>query len=52
MHDGTVHPLTAYSLSFLKRLFTYESSISVLFVETSALPQLARTCARLSLIVD
>lgn len=31
--DGTVHPLTAYTLSFLKRLFTYESSINVLFLE-------------------
>lgn len=43
--DGTVHPLTAYSLSFLKRLFTYESSITVLFADPEATPGLARTCA-------
>jgi Exo70 exocyst complex subunit len=41
--DGTVHPLTAYSLSFLKRLFTYESSITVLFADPEATPGLART---------
>jgi Exo70 exocyst complex subunit len=41
--DGTVHPLTAYSLSFLKRLFTYESSITVLFADPDATPGLART---------
>lgn len=36
--DGTVHPHTAYTLSFLKRLFTYESSISVLFLESPSQP--------------
>lgn len=41
--DGTVHPLTAYSLSFLKRLFTYESSITVLFADPETLEGLTRT---------
>ncbi|BDA42170.1 Exocyst complex component EXO70A1 [Coccomyxa sp. Obi] len=29
--DGTVHPLAAYTLSFLKRLFAYEATIDTLF---------------------
>jgi hypothetical protein len=29
--DGTVHPLTAYTLSFLKRLFAYEATVDTLF---------------------
>ena len=29
--DGTVHPLTATTLSFLKRLFTYKSALQILF---------------------
>ncbi|KAL0036401.1 hypothetical protein WJX77_006182 [Trebouxia sp. C0004] len=29
--DGTVHPLTATTLSFLKRLFTYKSALHILF---------------------
>ena len=29
--DGTVHPLAAYTLGYLKRMFTYESSIPILF---------------------
>jgi exocyst complex protein 7 len=29
--DGTVHPLAAYTLSFLKRLFAYEAAIDTLF---------------------
>ena len=29
--DGTVHPLAAYTLSFLKRLFGFEATIDTLF---------------------
>jgi exocyst complex protein 7 len=29
--DGTVHPLAAYTLSFLKRLFAYEAAVDTLF---------------------
>jgi hypothetical protein len=29
--DGTVHPLAAYTLSFLKRLFAYEAAADTLF---------------------
>ncbi|EIE20659.1 Exo70 exocyst complex subunit [Coccomyxa subellipsoidea C-169] len=29
--DGTVHPLAAYTLSFLKRLFAYEATLDTLF---------------------
>lgn len=29
--DGTVHPLAAYTLSFLKRLFAYEATVDTLF---------------------
>jgi len=29
--DGTVHPLAAYTLSFLKRLFGYEAAVETLF---------------------
>lgn len=33
--DGTVHPLTATTLSFLKRLFTYRSALQILFFDSS-----------------
>ncbi|KAK9821134.1 hypothetical protein WJX81_005577 [Elliptochloris bilobata] len=29
--DGTVHPLAAYTLSFLKRMFGYEAAVETLF---------------------
>lgn len=34
--DGTVHPLTATTLSFLKRLFIYRSALHILFQDTSS----------------
>ncbi|KAK9812710.1 hypothetical protein WJX72_002444 [[Myrmecia] bisecta] len=42
--DGTVHPLSAYTLSFLKRLFTYDSAMPILFGDaSSATPQSSRS---------
>ena len=29
--DGTVHPLAAYTLGYLKRMFSYDSSVPFLF---------------------
>jgi len=43
--DGTVHPLAAYTLGFLKRLFTYESSVLVLFADAADPPPGTRMCA-------
>ena len=40
-----MHPLAAYTLGFLKRLFTYESSVLVLFVDAADPPPGARMCA-------
>ena len=34
--DGTVHPLTATTLSFLKRLFIYRSALHILFQDSSS----------------
>lgn len=33
--DGTVHPLIATTLSFLKRLLTYKSALQILFADSS-----------------
>ena len=49
--DGTVHPLAAYTLGFLKRLFTYESSVLVLFADAADPPPGTRTCAAGVLLV-
>ena len=48
LQDGTVHPLAAYTLGFLKRLFTYESSVLVLFSDAPDAPPGTRQCAPLS----
>ncbi len=45
--DGTVHPLAAYTLSFLKRLFAYEATIDTLFSDEEnevLLPSPSATC--------
>ena len=36
--DGTVHPLAAYTLGYLKRMFTYDSSIPILFGDVAKVP--------------
>eukprot|EP00198_Chlamydomonas_reinhardtii_P013432 XP_001702769.1 component of the exocyst complex [Chlamydomonas reinhardtii] len=36
MLDGTVHPICATTLSFLKRLFTYPNALSLLFAPSGA----------------
>eukprot|EP00873_Tetraselmis_striata_P012678 jgi/Tetstr1/432942/TSEL_022280.t1 len=33
VHDGTVHPLTAYVINYVKRLFSYRSTLVTLFKE-------------------
>ncbi len=39
--DGTVHPLSAYTLSFLKRMFTFDSALRVIF--SQAVPTASTT---------
>jgi len=41
--DGTVHPLAAYTLGYLKRIFAYDSSIPILFGDPADPP--ATRCA-------
>ena len=44
--DGTVHPLAAYTLSFLKRLFGFEATIDTLFSEEENEVPLPLACVR------
>lgn len=41
--DGTVHPLAAYTLGYLKRIFAYDSSTPILFGDPADPP--ATRCA-------